>query len=76
MDTQGAPRKTTVMRMLEDKHGKDIREIIVETYNRCGSVEETAEDLGVSKMGLQKWIKRFGINLRSIAELPAAVEAA
>jgi len=53
--------KTSLMRAIERAHGgKDIRKIIQDRFRELGSKEAVAEELGISRYGLETWIQRFG----------------
>lgn len=66
--------KTPLQRLLEKHHGRDIREVLVDSYNRLGSMEEVADELGVSRVAVHGWMREFGIQIRTVktAELPGA----
>jgi hypothetical protein len=67
-------KKTSLMRMLERQHsGQDIREIVVDAFNRHGSYVGAADELGVDEETLRKnWMPAMGIAVRTIAEVNQA----
>ena len=52
------PRKTLIMRLLEDKHGLPMEELLL-----MGDLEEVGEMLGVDQSTISKWRKRLGLRI-------------
>ena len=60
---RGGGLKTPMMRLLEMERGRTIDLILVETYNRTGTVPAAAKELGISPAIYRRWLKAFGIRL-------------
>jgi len=54
-------KRLTVKQELERKHGKKLPQIIMEAYNRHQTLDGTADELGISKSGLQYYIVKFNL---------------
>lgn len=68
-------RKTQTVRDLEAKHKKPIEQIVIEAYNRNGTINGAAAALQVNPNTYYGWVLRLGIRIKTIAEAPAAPAA-
>lgn len=60
--------KTPRMLEIEAEHGgKDIADILRESYNRNESLVEAAKELGINHGTARRWAIEFGIPMRRIA---------
>ena len=57
LPTMPTGSKTTLMELLEARHHKDIRELLI-----TGSLTVIAENLGIDFTTVSKWKKRLGLN--------------
>ena len=58
-----AERRTTRMQALEKTHQMDICALLAQTYERTGSLQLTADELGVTPSAICKWMARFGMRI-------------
>lgn len=57
-------RPSTVQRMLLQMHpGKTLREIVVDAYEKGGTLVAAAELLGISDLTLRHWLKDLGLGI-------------
>ena len=52
------PNKTLAMRLIEDKHGAPIEELLMQ-----GSIKQVGEDLGIDETTVSKWRLRLGLRV-------------
>lgn len=61
---------TTTQRLLLKGHpGKTLQELLLETFNRTGSITATAEALEITVPTCRRWFAEFGIETRAVAEV-------
>lgn len=58
--TENVIHKTPKMKREEERLGSPLEEILPETYERTGSLEATAEELGLNTNTLYSWLLRMG----------------
>lgn len=63
-------RKTEKVRALEAAHGKLLEQLLVDEYNRLGSVRAAAAALDVKEETFYGWMVRLGIRIKSVAVAP------
>jgi len=63
-----ATPKTALMYGIEAKYGKDIKSVIVDVYERTGTLALASSELGIEVSTLSKWFSRFGITLHRTAQ--------
>jgi hypothetical protein len=68
-------KKTNRMRMVERMYGgRDVEDVIIDTFNRHGSYVGAAEELCISPLTLRdEWMPAMGITVRTIAERDTAI---
>lgn len=54
------------IKQLEKKHGKPLREILIEAFNRHGSQSAVAESLGVSQPTISLWLIRVNLKQQTV----------
>ena len=65
----GKIRVTKLMKKVEEKYQRPLRELIPEMLDRH-NLTECAEELGVKKSTLGYWLLKLGIHTRRIAVCP------
>lgn len=60
-------KKTRRMRELEAESGKDIRDLLIETYNRHGNIADAAAEFNVVISTFWMWLQLAGIEIRGTA---------
>lgn len=66
-----APRKTSLMKLIELQHGKPIEELLRELYwTRRMSMDEVGRELGINQGTVSKWMERFDILARNSGPRP------
>jgi transposase-like protein len=67
-----ATKKTAIMYEIETRFGgKDIKDVLIETYNTTGTIANVAETLGVETSTVSKWLTKFNLSIIStIAATP------
>jgi transcriptional regulator with PAS, ATPase and Fis domain len=63
-------RKTRAMREIEERYGRPIEQVLTEVFNRHGSYEEAAAELGIDHTTLWRWMDGLGICVRATAIYP------
>ena len=63
-------RKTAKVRALEAAHGKRLEQLIVDEYNRLGSIRAAAAALDVKEETFYGWMVRLGVRIKSVAVAP------
>ncbi|MBI2847067.1 MAG: hypothetical protein HYX82_04210 [Chloroflexi bacterium] len=63
------PRKSRLMRQIEERYQKPLERLLPEMYNEKG-LPGMAQEMGISKGTLWYWLLRFGVNVRRIALAP------
>ena len=58
-------RKTKKMLVVEGKLGRSLEEVIPETFNRTGSMLDTARELGIPVQTLYTWVAKLRIDKRN-----------
>lgn len=56
--------KTAKMYRLQERHNKDIREILGEAFASGKSVDRIAADLDISRPCLYKWLDDLGLEVQ------------
>ena len=64
-----APRRTRLMRGVEERYNRPLERLLPEMINEMG-LSQTAEELGVSKATVGYWLLKLGINVRRVALAP------
>lgn len=58
-------RKTKRMLRVEERLGKPLEQVIPETFNRTGSMLDTAEELEIPLNTLYRWVDMLRLDLRT-----------
>lgn len=59
------PRKTRLMKRLEEQYGQPIERLLRDWYlNRGWTLEEIGEELGLDHSTISRWMDRLGIPKR------------
>jgi hypothetical protein len=67
---QSAAVKTTTMeRKLERLYGKSISALLADTFNREGTLKGTAQALDISEKTCASWMEKWGVTVRTVAEV-------
>jgi len=61
--------KTREMIDVESSYGCDVREVLVDLYNRLGSQAAVAKELGVTQPTIDNWFERLGIVVTTVASI-------
>jgi transposase-like protein len=63
--SENGTAKTTMMRLVEreDPQGRDIRQIVLDTYREAGALAPTGKRLGVSTATVAVWLRQFGYRI-------------
>lgn len=57
-------KRSSLMRAIEAKEGKPVDQAIRDAYDAAGNLSGTAYLLGIDKVTLVNWMRRFGLELR------------
>lgn len=63
------PRKSKLMRQIEERYQKPLERLLPEMYNEKG-LPGMSNEMGISKGTIWYWLLRFGVNVRRIALAP------
>jgi predicted transcriptional regulator len=58
--------KTSKMKEIEQEHGKSLRTVLLELFERHGNQRDVAKELGVSQGTISMWLIRCGLEVRSV----------
>jgi transcriptional regulator with PAS, ATPase and Fis domain len=61
-----------IMKAIEKREGKPIREILIEVYPRYSNQADVAKALGISQPTLSQWLVRLELKVKTIL-VPSAV---
>lgn len=65
-----ARKLTSFQRMVVQAHGgRDLRDVLKETYAEHGTVTATAEHLGVDVATLRSWLRQYGLEPKAVKML-------
>ena len=53
-----APKGSVLMPVLEEQYGAGIRAVVARLYDKHGKLDGVANELGVSRVTLYKWLGR------------------
>lgn len=57
-------RKSRIIEELESRHGRPLREIVIEAYNTTGSVRKAARSLDVPMPTFYGWLVGLSLSIR------------
>lgn len=57
------------MRAIEQRFGQPIEQVLVDAFNRHGSLQPAAHSLGIDYTTLSKWMSMLDVELRTTAVL-------
>lgn len=55
---------TADMRRIEAEHGQDIKDVLYMLYMQHGNMNKVANELGVTRVTTQYWLRKLGISAR------------
>jgi len=61
-------KKTTVVRLIEQREGVDLGELIPRLFEEEGSIRRVAERLGVRHPTVTNWMRSLGLEVKRTVE--------